>query len=183
MAGIGPRVGIRVVRPEDADALAALVVRSREALAPWEPLRPGSFFTVAGQRHALENTLRGHAAGDSYPGLIMVDGEPAGRVNLQNIVHGAAQHTDLGYWVDVAHQGRGVATKAVALVLAVAFDDLGLHRVQAGTLLHNQASRRVLARNGFTEIGVAPRAIHIAGRWQDHLLHQRLVDDPVVPVS
>ena len=50
--------------------------------------------------------------------------------------------------------------------------------MQAGTLLHNHASRRVLAKNGFTEIGVAPRYINIAGRWQDHVLHQRLVDDP-----
>ena len=169
-------MSIRVVRPEDAEVLATLVLRNRESLAPWEPLRPGSFFTLAGQRHALEAALHVHATGGSYAGLILVDGEPAGRINLQNIVHGAAQHTDLGYWVDVEHQGRGVATTAVALVLAVAFDELGLHRVQAGTLLHNHASRRVLAKNGFSEIGVAERAIHIAGRWQDHLLHQRLAD-------
>ena len=76
------------------------------------------------------------------------------------------------------HQGRGVATAAVRAVLAVAFDRLGLHRVQAGTLVHNTASRRVLAKNGFAEIGFAPRYIRIAGRWQDHVLHQRLADDP-----
>ncbi len=177
MAGLVPTVAVRPVRPEDAAALSVLVVRSRQALAPWEPLRPGSFFTLAGQRQTLETAVRVHAAGGAYSGLVTVDGEPVGRVNLQNVVRGAAQHADLGYWVDVEHQGRGVATAAVARVLEIAFDDLGLHRVQAGTLLRNHASRRVLAKNGFTEIGVAEHAIHIAGHWQDHLLHQRLADD------
>ena len=40
---------IRAVRPADADALLDLRVRNREFLAPWDPLRPASFFTRAGQ--------------------------------------------------------------------------------------------------------------------------------------
>ena len=60
----------------------------------------------------------------------------------------------------------------------LAFDDLGLHRLQAGALVHDTASRRVLARNGSTVIGTALEHLRIAGRWQDHVLHQRLADDP-----
>jgi len=177
----GPTVTVRLVRPDDAPALAALLVRSRTALAPWDPLRPESFFTEPGQRRGITEALRVHAGGSSYPGVVLVDGEPAGRVNLNNLVRGAFESADLGYWVDVVHQGRGVATAAVGALLAVAFGELGLHRVQAGTLVENHPSRRVLAKNGFSEIGFAPRYIRIAGRWQDHVLHQRLVDDPPAP--
>ncbi len=173
-----PAVGVRLVRPEDAPDLAALLVANRAALAGWEPVREEAFFTVDGQRRTLDDALRQHAAGTAWPGLVVVDGVPAGRVNLTNVVHGAFRSGDLGYWVDAAHQGRGVATAAVRAVLRVAFGELGLHRVQAGTLVHNHASRRVLAHNGFVEIGLAPRYLSIAGRWQDHVLHQRLVDDP-----
>lgn len=173
------RVELRLVRADDAPALAALLTRSRDALAPWDPVRPASYFTEPGQRHAIVEALRHHADGASFPGLVLVDGRPAGRVNLNNVVHGAFRSADLGYWVDVALHGRGVATTAVDAVLRVAFDELGLHRVQAGTLVHNHASRRVLAKNGFTEIGLAPRYLQIAGRWQDHVLHQRLADDPL----
>ena len=172
------QVTVRVVGPDDASAVAALVVRSRAALAPWEPVRPDSYFTVEGQRAALAEARLRYERGEDYPGLVLVGGEPAGRMNLNNIVRGASQSATLGYWVDVDHQGRGVATAAVRTVLAVAFSELGLHRVEAGTLVHNHASRRVLANNGFTEIGLAPRSVRIAGRWQDHVLHQRLVDDP-----
>ena len=175
---LAPTATVRLVDPDDAPAPAVVLVRSREALAPWDPVRPESSFTGAGQRRAILHSPAVHATGASWPGVILVGGVPAGRVDLDHVVRGAFDSADLGYWVDVDHQGRGVATAAVRTVLAVAFERLGLHRVQAGTLVHHTASRRVLARNGFVEIGFAPRYLRIAGRWQDHVLHQRLADDP-----
>ena len=51
-------------------------------------------------------------------------------------------------------------------------EELGLHRIQAGTLLHNVRSQRVLERTGFVRFGVAPAYLSIAGQWQDHALYQ-----------
>jgi [ribosomal protein S5]-alanine N-acetyltransferase len=56
----------------------------------------------------------------------------------------------------------------------LAYGTCGLHRLQAATLVHNVGSQRVLAHNGFTLIGPAPSYLEIAGRWQDHLLFQRV---------
>jgi ribosomal-protein-alanine N-acetyltransferase len=180
-AGSNRSVTVRLVRPDDAGALAALVLGSRAALAPWEPLHSEEYFTEPGQRRGLVQALARQARGEQHPYVVLVDGRPAGRVNLNDVVRGAFQNAHLGYWIDVEHQGRGVATAAVRAVLAAAFGELGLHRVQAGTLVDNHASRRVLAKLGFAEIGFAPRYIRIAGRWQDHVLHQRLADDPLPP--
>jgi ribosomal-protein-alanine N-acetyltransferase len=170
-------VGIRVVSTDDAEAFADLLVRNRAFLAPWDPVRPEDYFTAAGQRSLVSRSLRRLEQGIDWPGVITVDGAPVGRVNLNNLIRGAFCSADLGYWVDQTHNGRGVATAAVAAVVRLAFTELELHRVQAGTLLHNRGSQRVLERNGFTPIGVAPRYLQIAGRWQDHLLFQRLADD------
>jgi [ribosomal protein S5]-alanine N-acetyltransferase len=63
----------------------------------------------------------------------------------------------------------------------LAFGEAGLHRLRAGTLLHDVASQTVLRRNGFTPIGVAPRYLRIAGRWQDHLLLPLLADETATP--
>jgi [ribosomal protein S5]-alanine N-acetyltransferase len=71
------------------------------------------------------------------------------------------------------NSGRGLATAAVRGIIRVAFDELRLHRIQAGTLLHNVRSQRVLERNGFHRFGVSPAYLNIAGRWQDHALYQR----------
>ena len=66
-------------------------------------------------------------------------------------------------------------------MVELAFGDWDLHRLEAGTLVDNYASRRVLAKNGFSEIGLAPRYLQIAGRWQDHIFYQRLNEPPSRP--
>lgn len=77
------------------------------------------------------------------------------------------------YWVAESHNGRGLATQAVAAMLDIAWS-LGLHRVEAGTLVENHASQRVLTANGFTRYGLAPAYLRIDDRWQDHILFQVL---------
>ena len=64
------------------------------------------------------------------------------------------------------------------LAVEAAFQEHGLHRLEAGTLLDNAGSQTVLRRNGFQEIGIAPRYLFIAGDWRDHLLFQRLAEGP-----
>ena len=83
----------------------------------------------------------------------------------------------IGYWVDGARNGRGLATGAVRELLAFAFGDLELHRIEAATLLDNVPSQRVLEKSGFERIGLARRYLRIDDEWRDFLLFQRLADD------
>jgi ribosomal-protein-alanine N-acetyltransferase len=163
----------RLIRIEDAEALADLAARNREFMAPWDPLRPEKYFTLKGQQQDIQGSLGRHAQGSALP-HVLIDGagQVIGRVNLNGIVRGPFMSCSVGYWVSEDHNGRGIATAAVAHILSVAFVELGLHRVQAETLVHNAASQAVLARNGFEQIGLAPAYLNIAGRWQDHFLYQ-----------
>lgn len=163
----------RLASLEDAPALAALLVRNREFLEPWEPVRPDAYFTVRGQRAVLRAALDQHEQGTCMPRVVLDDaGAVVGRITLNGITRGAFQSCSVGYWVSEHVNGRGLATAAVGHAVRVAFDELGLHRVQGETLLHNGASQRVLERNGFVRIGTAPEYIEIAGRWQDHAIYQ-----------
>lgn len=167
-------VALRLVDEDDARVLADLLRVGRAFLAPWEPERDDAFFTEDTQRRLVGEALARSAAGTAVPFVILDEGAVVGRITVTDVVRGAFQSAHLGYWVAEAAGGRGVATAAVAAAVRTAFDDLGLHRLQADTLVHNTASQRVLARNGFTRIGLAPRYLRIAGRWQDHVLHQLL---------
>ena len=170
-------VRTRLLEIDDAARLTELVVANREFLAPFEPAREAPWFTVVGQSVVLRDALDRHRRGDLVPLVILDDeGEVVGRINLNSIVRGAFQSASLGYWLAQEVNGRGWTSEAVAEAVRLAFDDLGLHRVEASTLLHNVASQRVLMRNGFEQYGTAPRYLQIAGRWQDHLLFQRLDD-------
>jgi len=168
---------IRLVMAADSAALAELHTRNRAFLAPWHPVRPDAYFTVAGQRADIDAALQRYERGDAAPFVIVDDeGGVAGRLTLSGIVRGPFQSCAMGYWLSHDRTGMGLATEAVIAALAYAFQELGLHRVQAETLLSNTASQRVLLRAGFTRYGLAPRYLKIAGEWQDHLMFQRLAE-------
>jgi ribosomal-protein-alanine N-acetyltransferase len=117
------------------------------------------------------------AGSDGWRFAIVDDRSIAGTISVSNVLRGAFQSANVGYWVDRPRNGRGLATAAVAEVVRHAFDELGLHRLEAGTLLDNIASQRVLEKNRFTRIGVARKHLYIAGAWRDHVLFERLADD------
>jgi ribosomal-protein-alanine N-acetyltransferase len=167
-----PSVTIRPIKPEDAAELAALYVANREFLTPYEPVRTEDFFTADGQRERLERQL----ADGNHPFAILDDGAIAGTISVFHIMREVLQSCTVGYWIDRAQNGRGLATGAVEDVVAYAFGELALHRVEAGTLLDNVASQRVLEKAAFERIGIARRFLFINGEWRDFVLFQRVAD-------
>ncbi len=162
---------IRPLTPDDAKEIAALYAANREFLAPFEPDRADEFFTAAFQRKRIE------AAGeDHWRWAIVADGRIAGAIVLADVLRGALQVGNVGYWVDRGHNGRGLATAAVGDVVAFAFGEAGLHRLEAGTLVDNHASQRVLEKNEFERYGLARQLLKINGAWRDHVLFKRLAE-------
>jgi [ribosomal protein S5]-alanine N-acetyltransferase len=167
---------IQVLDDTHASALAAAYDRNREHLAPWDPVRSASFFTPAGQAADVVARLDVVRRGLGASWVLVHDDAIVGRVNLNNIVRGVFQSSSVGYWVDGDHVGRGLATALVGFVTEQA-RALGLHRLEAGTLVHNLASQAVLRRSGFEEFGRAAAYLFIAGEWRDHVLFQRVLHD------
>ncbi|MGW7334154.1 GNAT family N-acetyltransferase [Streptomyces sp. NPDC054840] len=181
---IGDGVEMRGVALGDAAGLAEAFARNRAFMARFEPVRPDAFYTEDGQRERIEGVLAERDAGRIAPYVFVetATGAPVGAINLGSIAYGPLCSGGVGYWVDPAWHGKGLATAAVAEICRVARDELGLHRVEAGTLVDNLASQRVLAKAGFERFGLAPRYLHIDGAWRDHRLFQRLLhDDPPAP--
>jgi [ribosomal protein S5]-alanine N-acetyltransferase len=174
----------RLVALDDAPIMAELLRVNREFLAPWQPVYDDAYFTDDGQHAIVKGDLEQHELGTKLPHVILDDsGRIVGRITLSGIVRASFQSCALGYWVGAADNGRGLATRAVREIVRIAFDELGLHRVQAETLLHNVKSQHVLERNGFVRYGVAPDYLHIAGRWQDHAMYQLVKPDRPAPLS
>ncbi|MFF9144014.1 GNAT family N-acetyltransferase [Streptomyces sp. NPDC014861] len=168
-------VGIREARDGDAEALADALRRNRAHMRPFEPVRAETYYSAEAQAERLADGGRRWFA---------VDGERiVGAAVLSGIVLGPFRSASLGYWVDGEHNGRGIATALTEEVLRASRDTLGLHRIEASTLLDNHASQRVLAKAGFERIGTAPRYLHIAGAWRDHHLFQRILHDQAPPLA
>jgi [ribosomal protein S5]-alanine N-acetyltransferase len=162
---------IRLLTLGDADELAALYLANREFLTPFEPDRTDEFFTAAHQRKRIE------PIGEDHWRWAIVDGSRiAGMVGVTDVIRGAVQLGNVGYWVARARNGRGLATAAVADVVEFAFGEAGLHRLEAGTLVDNHASQRVLEKNGFERYGLARKLLKVNGEWRDHVLFERIAD-------
>jgi ribosomal-protein-alanine N-acetyltransferase len=160
---------IRRLTLDDAPELAALLAENRAFLAPFEPLWTDDFWSVGFQRERIREAE--HLYG------IVDEQALAGTIALSNVVRGIFDSATVGYWVDERRNGRGLATAAVAAIVDLGFGELGLHRLEAATLVENVASQRVLEKNRFTLIGLAPRYLRIAGAWRDHLVFQRTLED------
>jgi ribosomal-protein-alanine N-acetyltransferase len=174
---------IRSLRPEDAAALATAYVRNREHLAPWDPERPDAFYTPAGMAEHIRERLDLEARGLFRNSVIEApDGSIVGRANLQNIIRGTMQGGTLGYFVDKDHLRRGLARAAVEFLEEQALE-LGLHRLEAGTMVTNVASQRVLEACGYEQYGLAPKLLYLNGAWRDHVLYQKLLHDRPLSVG
>jgi ribosomal-protein-alanine N-acetyltransferase len=174
-------VELRDAELRDAAELAAFYACQRAFLEPYDPVRDASFYTLDGQRVRLRQRDAERRAGVGYAYTILADGELAGTLNVSNVVRGPFRSANIGYAVAQELNGRGIATAAVGLVCARAFGELGLHRLEAGTLVDNVGSQRVLRRNAFQTIGVARRYLEIAGAYRDHVLFARTSEDGAPP--
>lgn len=173
-----PGVRIRLLRRSDAAGMSEAYLRNRQHLAAWEPARNETFFAPSHQLGIIRAKLMQHSVGQEVPWVLVDHDDPAfivGAITLTGIVHGPFLSANLGYWVDSSLNRRGIGSAAVSFAMDHARTELGLHRIQAATMLHNEPSRKILRRAGFQEIGVAPQYLKIAGRWQDHLLHQLIL--------
>jgi ribosomal-protein-alanine N-acetyltransferase len=180
MISPSPLPGGVVLRPlevDDAEALLDAYLRNRDHLGPTEPVRPDSWWTLAEHRERLKTMVQERRAGRELQCAMFRDDRLVGGATLKTVVLGALQSADLGYWVDEKEVGRGLASAAVAVLTRFAEQDMGLHRVAASTNVDNQASQRVLAKNGFVHYGTATNYLYINGRWSDSKLFQRILHD------
>lgn len=166
------RVMLRTPEMADHEVWAGLRLRSREFLAPWEPLWPSNDLTRSAYRARIKRYWRDIEDDASYPFFIFgVAGAPLlGAVTLSNVRRGVAQTGTLGYWIGEPHARSGYMTEAMRLMQAFAFQHLQLHRLEAACLPVNHASIALLRRSGFHQEGLARSYLKINGMWQDHLL-------------
>ena len=166
------RLQVRLLEPHEADLMVRFRNENRDHLEPWEPLRRPDFFTEGFWENHLRLTLRDfrESASACFVLLSPREDEVLGVCNYTNIVRGTFQSCQLGYALADKHQRKGLMFEALLMTNAYMFDDLGLHRIMAGYLPHNERSGNLLNRLGFEKEGLARKYLKINGRWEDHLL-------------
>jgi RimJ/RimL family protein N-acetyltransferase len=148
----GEGITLREWRPDDLDDLVQLL--DETDVARWTPIT--SPFDVAAGVAYLKRAHQGRTSGQRIQLAITTDGErPLGEVLLFGQDTSLAE-AELGYVVGAAHRGRGLATRALALLSGYAQSELALVRLVLRIDAGNAASRAVARRCGFRLTGEPP---------------------------
>ena len=92
-------------------------------------------------------------------------------IGIGEIKRVAGACTEIAYAVHVEHWGRGFATQIARLLLAVAFADPSVERVQGTCDPRNLASAAVPRRAGLLFEGTMRHTVHLRDGWRDPAMH------------
>ena len=168
------RLSLRPATADDADAIWQL--RRKPGVDEW-------LSHTVGERDAYVARVR---APDRLALTLVVelDGRVIGDLLLQ--IEDAWAQDDperprqavLGWVLDPEHGGQGYATEAVAELLRISFEDLGLRRVRAVCFADNEPSWRLMERLGMRREEHSVRdALHRSRGWIDGLTYALLADE------
>ena len=169
---IGSRLVIRHLQSHEALLMKEFRLENKSHLKLWEPKRRPEFFTEGFWQANLRLNLRDFRDGTSVCLCLLPpnENEVLGVCNYTNIVRGTFQSCHLGYSLAEKHQGKGIMFEALQLTNQYMFETIGLHRIMASYLPHNDRSGQLLKKLGFEKEGYAKQYLKINGQWEDHIL-------------
>lgn len=173
----GKTIDLKVLTPNDAEKMLDYYKRNEEYLRDFEPKREDSFYTLAVQKKILIESYKQYINGTSVNFGIYKEECLIGKIQLSNIVIGIFKNAFVGYSIDEKYQGKGFMKEALQLVNEYAFNEIGLHRIEASTLTDNIKSQKVLRSCGFKEIGLNEKYLFINGKWRDHMSFYKLKEE------
>ena len=166
-------VTIRVLKISDKTQLVLLANNKKI----WDNVR--DYFPHPYSENDAETFLKSQNKGQQQNFAIEYNGEFCGVIGLilQKDVY--RKSAELGYWIGEPFWGKGIATKAVELIVTFGFTDLKLTRIFAGAFEYNIGSMKVLEKNSFKKEGVSKKAVFKNEKiWDEHKYY--LLNDQVL---
>lgn len=105
------------------------------------------------------------------------DGKLVGIVSLMDVVRGLFQNAFLGLTMFNRYWKSGYGKAAADAILDIAFNDLGLHRLEAGVEPRNIRCLRSIRVFGFRKEGRKKRAVYLRGEWRDLMMYSLTCED------
>ena len=173
------RLVIRLLEPDDYDAWYATMSAQPTTESVWDgPPRPPERLTrevfdalVASHRSAADAEI------DYFYAVFTRDGAYVGMSQLMDISRRIFHNAYVGYRIHHPHRRKGYAFESTCEVIRHAFEDLGLHRVEAAIEPANTASLELAKRLGLRHEGVSLRRLFIRDAWQDMSIWAKTVEE------
>ena len=146
----------------DAEDLLNFEVENRIFFEEMVPTRGDEYYNLATFKKRHEALIEEQVIGSSYCYLIK-DKDSLKILGRINIVDIDKKNGYLGYRVGQEYTGKGIASKALELLLAIVSDD-EINQIKAKTTNNNIASQRVLEKNGFKKMCTSNEEVKLNGQ-------------------
>ena len=175
----GEKCYIRTFQEKDAQSLTGLVSRNKYFWSTYEPLQRPEYYTVDAQYKKIQESLYLMDSKREFTFGIyeLRTNNLIGHIALYAVKRLPYSSAFVGYAMDEIYIGKGIVTEAVKMVVRFAFEQVGLHRVEAYVSTQNSASIRVLEKSGFQREGLLRKLLYINGQWVDHYMYACLEDE------
>lgn len=164
---------LRPLVAKDAGEMFMLIDSNRRELSRWMPWVKATSAVADASFYILSlNGIWG--TGMTYG--IFEHSRLAGTIGFQ---HASKRDfsVQIGYWLGKEFQGRGLARRALRILLEAVFIYAKVHRVSAKVALDNVRSARLLEKSGFTLEGVEREGIRVGDVWKDHRIYSLLASE------
>jgi len=164
-------INIKKITLTDAEVFWTLLEDNRQYLERWMP-RIKENSSMETNKKIIESFVEEMAAGRSLRSLIYFDSEPVGYVGIK--IDKLNKNCDVSYWVCEKHRGRGIAKKAVKLMVEESFENLNLHKFYLFSSTRNSASISIAKSLGFILEGTLREHELLEDGYHDILLFSLL---------
>lgn len=167
----GEMIVLRPIRPDDADAMW-------DMLADPEGMRLTGTTTTFTRAQVDDWCATRATAQGRYDFAVTAGGDDEFRGEIVlNDIDEALRSANLRLAMRPAYRGRGYGTEGIQLVLGMAFDGLGLHRVELDVLSINARAKSLYENLGFRVEGRRRDAYRDGDGWCDAIMMGMLEDE------
>lgn len=166
---INPGLELRLLQPEHATELFAVIDANRATLREWLPWVDATV-KVADSEKFIAAALRERAATRAYQSGIWSMGSLVGVIG-HNRIDQAARIAFPGWWLVPSAQGQGIMSQCCQVVFAHAFTQLLVNRIVVGVATGNARGQAIVKRLGFKQISTLKNAEVLNNRSVDHFIY------------
>jgi ribosomal-protein-serine acetyltransferase len=172
---VDEEIELRLPEERSAEEGTALVRQNLKHLSEWVKWAHENF-SVEDALDFIRRNRRAFAENQGYAVHINYRGRHAGNVGYNNI-DWANRSTEIGYWLAAPFQGKGIMTRSCRALVAYAFGELKLNRVDIRCAVGNAKSRAIPERLGFRQEGVLRQAELLQDRFVDLVVYAMLAEE------
>lgn len=129
--------------------------------------------TIEEEKKFLRKNAALRQSGEQLNYSILMNGNVVGATGIH--IESRRKHSaEIGYFVDEAYWGQGIACEAVRQLEEIAFNELGIVRIEINMVKKNKASERVAIKCGYRKEGIGRKKLPLDGEYVDCYVYSKV---------